>query len=97
MATTNSSDRLNLKKSVKESSLALMMSRQDLFKGCKVEYGYNQRQKIYSIKVLLDGRPRIITIRVGETFTEMSLADKEGNVLEVLRQDDAKGISFSKP
>ncbi len=96
MANTSSPERLNLKKSVKESSLALMMSKQDLFKGCKVEYGYNQRQKIYSIKVLLDGRPRIITIRVGETFTEMSLADKEGNVLEVLRQDDAKGISFNK-
>ena len=68
----------------------------DLFKNCQMEYGYNQRQKIYSIKVMLDGRPRIITVRVGDSFTELSLADKNGNVLEVLRQDDGKGISFTK-
>jgi hypothetical protein len=68
----------------------------DLFKNCKVEYGYNQRQKIYSVKVMLDGRPRIITVRVGENFTELSLADQKGNVLEVLRQEDGKGVSFSK-
>ena len=67
----------------------------DLFKNCKVEYGYNQRQKVYSVKVMLDGRPRIMTVRVGDTFTELSLADKDGNVLEVLRQDDGKGVSFS--
>lgn len=68
----------------------------DLFKNCKVQYAYNQRQKIYSIQVMLDNRPRIITVRVGDDFTELSLADKEGNVLEVLRQDDGKGISFTK-
>jgi hypothetical protein len=68
----------------------------DLFKNCKVEYGYNQRQKIYSVKVMLDGRPRIITVRVGDNFTELSLADQKGNVLEVLRQEDGKGVSFSK-
>lgn len=67
-----------------------------VFKNCKVEYGYNQRQKIYSIKVSLDGRPRIITMRVGENFSEVSLADTKGNVLEVLRQEDGKGLSFSK-
>jgi len=68
----------------------------DIFKNCKVEYGYNQRQKIYSIKVMLDNRPRIITVRVGEAFTEVSLADQKGNVLEVLRQENGKGVSFSK-
>jgi hypothetical protein len=68
----------------------------DLFKNCKVEYGYNQRQKIYSIKVMLDNRPRIITVRVGDSFTELSLADEKGNILEVLRQEDGKGVSFSK-
>lgn len=70
--------------------------KQDLFKNCKVEYGYNQRQKIYSVKVMLDGRPRIITVRVGENFTELSLADQKGNPLEVLRQEDGRGVSFSK-
>jgi len=69
---------------------------EDIFRNCKVEYGYNQRQKIYSIKVMLDNRPRIITIRTGENFTEVSLADQKGNVLEVLRQEDGKGVSFSK-
>lgn len=69
---------------------------EDIFKNCKVEYGYNQRQKIYSIKVMLDNRPRIITIRTGENFTEVSLADQNGNVLEVLRQQDGKGVTFSK-
>lgn len=68
----------------------------DLFKNCKVEYGYNQRQKIYSVKVMLDNRPRIITVRVGDNFTELSLADQNGNVLEVLRQDDGKGVAFAK-
>ena len=68
----------------------------DVFKNCKVEYGYNQRQKIYSIKVMLDNRPRIITVRAGEKFTEVSLSDQKGNVLEVLRQEDGKGVNFSK-
>lgn len=70
--------------------------KEDLFKNCKVEYGYNQRQKIYSVKVMLDNRPRIITVRVGENFTELSLADQKGAVLEVLRQEDGKGVSFTK-
>lgn len=96
MADFGGPDKLALKRAVKASSFASMMGKDDLFKNCKVEYGYNQRQKIYSIKVMLDGRPRIITVRVGENFTEMSLADKDGNILEVLRQDDNKGISFSK-
>ena len=69
---------------------------EDLFKNCKVEYGYNQRQKIYSVKVMLDNRPRIITVRVGDDFTELSLADTQGNVLEVLREEDGKGVAFSK-
>jgi hypothetical protein len=68
----------------------------DLFKNCDVQYAYNQRQKIYSVKVLLDNRPRIITLRVGDSFTELSLADKNGNVLEVIRQEDGKGITLNK-
>ena len=67
----------------------------DLFKNCKVQYAYNQRQKLYSVKVNLDGRPRILTLRVGENFTELSLADLEGNVLEVARQEDGKGVTFT--
>ncbi|MBU0531868.1 hypothetical protein KKB44_00055 [Candidatus Micrarchaeota archaeon] len=68
----------------------------DLFKNCKTQYAYNQRQKIYSVKVTLDGRPRIMTLRVGENFTELSLSDLNGNILEVAREEDGKGVSFSK-
>ncbi|MDD5340508.1 MAG: hypothetical protein PHV13_04650 [Candidatus ainarchaeum sp.] len=68
----------------------------DLFKNCKVQYAYDQKQKIYSVKVMLDNRPRIITVRVGDVFTELSLADQEGNLLEVVRQENGKGINFTK-
>ena len=67
----------------------------DLFKNAKVQYAYNQRQKIYSVKVMLDNRPRILTLRVGDDFTELSLADKEGKILEVLREEDGKGVTFT--
>jgi len=68
----------------------------DLFKNAQMQYAYNQRQKIYSMKVTLDNRPRIITMRIGEDFTELSIADTKGNVLEVLRQEEGKGITFAK-
>lgn len=68
----------------------------DIFKNCKVEYGYNQRQKIYSVQVTLDGRPRIITMRVGENFSEVSLADLKGNVLEVIREEESRGVTIFK-
>jgi hypothetical protein len=68
----------------------------DLFKNCKVQYAYDQKQKIYSVKVMLDNRPRIITVRVGNDFTELSLADQEGNLLEVVRQENGRGINFTK-
>ncbi len=68
----------------------------DVFKNCKVQYAYNQRQKIYSIKVTLDGRPRIITMRVGDDFSEISLADLDGKVLEVIREEEDRGITMSK-
>ena len=74
----------------------MIFMKTDLFKGCKVQYAYNQRQKIYSVKVMLNNRPRIITVRAGDDFTELSLADENGNVLEVVRESDGKGITFDK-
>lgn len=68
----------------------------DLFRNCKVQYAYNQKEKIYSVKVMLDNRPRIITVRVGEDFTELSLADQDGNLLEVVRQENGRGITATK-
>jgi hypothetical protein len=70
--------------------------KKDLFKNCKVQYAYDQKQKIYSVKVMLDNRPRVITVRVGGEFTELSLADQDGNILEVVRQENGKGINFTK-
>lgn len=68
----------------------------DLFKNCKVQYAYSQKEKIYSVKVMLDNRPRIITVRVGGDFTELSLADRDGNLLEVVRQENGRGIVSTK-
>jgi hypothetical protein len=69
---------------------------ENIFKNCKVQYAYNQRQKIYSISASLYGRPRIITVRVGEKFMEISLANSKGRVLEIIRQEDRKGVTFNK-
>ncbi|MEW6748207.1 MAG: hypothetical protein AB1295_00660 [Candidatus Micrarchaeota archaeon] len=91
-----------LKSRMKDSQLLMLHQvnstlKEDIFKDCQVQYGYNQRQKIYSIQATLYGRPRIITVRVGESFTEVSLADrKDSKVLEVLRQEDGKGVAFSR-
>lgn len=68
----------------------------DLFRNCKVQYAYSQKEKIYSVKVMLDNRPRIITVRVGNDFTELSLADRDGNLLEVVRQENGRGIVSTK-
>jgi len=68
---------------------------EDFFKDAKAQYAYNQRQKIYSVKVVLDNRPRIVTLRIGENFTEMSLADMDGVILELFRQEDGKGLTVA--
>jgi hypothetical protein len=68
----------------------------DLFKDSTIQYAYNQRQKIYSVNVELYNRPRILTLRMGEDFTELSIASQKGDPLEVLRQQEGRGITFSK-
>jgi hypothetical protein len=69
--------------------------KKDLFKNCKVQYAYDKKQKIYSVLVYLDNRPRIITFRVGDEFAEISLATKDGEPLEMLSQKN-NAISFVK-
>lgn len=66
-----------------------------IFKNAKVQYSKDPKQNIYSVKITLNNKPRIITVRVGDSFTELSLADQEGNVLEMLREDNGK-TSFTK-
>ena len=69
--------------------------RPEIFKGCKVQYSFDNNQKIYSAKVFLEGRPRIMTLRVGADFTELSLADENGKLLEILREKKGK-VAFEK-
>lgn len=61
----------------------------NLIKGSKFEYAYDKDRKIYSVKVFLNKQPRILTMIVGNNYIEYSLTDKEGEVLEVLRQEGA--------
>lgn len=65
------------------------MSKADLvslIKGSKFEYAYDKSRKIYSVKVSLNKKPRLLTMIVGTNYLEFSLADLNGNVLEILRQ-----------
>lgn len=67
---------------------------ENLFRNCKTQFAYDDKQKIYSVTVMLEGRPRILTLRVN-SFTELSLFDpKKGEVLETLRQD-GNSVTFS--
>jgi hypothetical protein len=66
----------------------------DLFKDSKVRYAYDKEQRIYSVLVRLDDVPRVLTVRAGQDFTELSLSDTKGNVLEMLRQQDGGGVTF---
>jgi len=79
-----------------EYQLLDLFNREEIFENCTVQFAYNQRQRIYSIQATLDGRPRIITMRVGDQFSEVSLADASGEVLEVVRESDEKGITMSR-
>ncbi|MFH1222004.1 MAG: hypothetical protein V1492_02875 [Candidatus Micrarchaeota archaeon] len=61
--------------------------KKELFENCKVQYAYDGKQKIYSMLIYFNKRPRILTIRVGSDFLEASLANSKGEVLEVLSQE----------
>ena len=69
--------------------------KKDLFKNCKAQYAYDKKERIYTVMVMLDNRPRILTLRIGDNSSEMSIADKNGKVLEILRQEGSN-ISLMK-
>jgi hypothetical protein len=87
---------MTLRSNVRDSEMMRIAANPEAFANCQVQYGYNQRQRIYSVATEFDGRPRILTVRVGENFMEMSLADRQGNVLETMRQEDGRGITYSR-
>lgn len=62
----------------------------NLIKNSKFEYAYDKSRKIYSVKVFLNKKPRILTMILGNDYIEFSLADIKGNVLEILRQQGSK-------
>jgi len=72
-----------------------MIMKKGLFKNCKAQYAYDKNQKVYTVMVTLDNRPRILTFRVGDNFTEISIANRDGEVLEILRQE-GNDISFTR-
>lgn len=76
-------------------TLGRMMRLPNLFDNAEVQYAYNQRQEIYSLRVTLDNRPRILTLQLGEDFTQLSMTDLQGNVLAMARQEDGRGIRFT--
>jgi|GEM_PF-1130183 hypothetical protein len=63
------------------------------FRNCKVQYAYDRKQKMYSVLVMLNKQLRVVTLRMGDKFTELSLSDRDGNVLEMLRQEEGKGVT----
>ena len=62
----------------------------NLIKGAKFEYAYDKTRKIYSVKVFLNKKPRLLTMIVGNKYIEFSLSDVDGNVLEVMKQEGDK-------
>ncbi|MEK6981326.1 MAG: hypothetical protein AABX38_00210 [Candidatus Micrarchaeota archaeon] len=60
------------------------------FKNCDIHYAYNQDTKVYSISVMFKGKPAILTMRTGKEITDMTLTDKEGNIIEYLGQSKGK-------
>jgi hypothetical protein len=49
---------------------------------------------IYSVRVSADGEEKVLTLRVGDMFTEMSLM-KNGRLVEVIREENNQ-IRFEK-
>ncbi|MFA5049633.1 MAG: hypothetical protein WC501_01360 [Candidatus Micrarchaeia archaeon] len=64
----------------------------------QMKYAYNKDTKIYSIRYNLKGakgvfKERVLTMRVSPKFLEYSIADANGNILEIMKQEGAK-LSF---
>lgn len=62
--------------------------KKEFFENAKIQYAYDKEHKIYSMVVWLNKQPRILTFRVGKNLVEVSLADLNGNVLEVLSHEN---------
>lgn len=65
------------------------------FKGAGVQYAYDKKQQIYSVSANLNGKPYILSLRIGPDSMEMMLTDKEGNIIEHVAQMESD-IKFIK-
>jgi|GEM_PF-5804948 len=67
-------------------------------KDLRVSFGvYNvaKEQVLYSVKLEANGASEILTVRVGQDFTEISL-EKNGRIVEILREQGKEFTRWSK-
>lgn len=66
------------------------------FKNSEVHYAYNKETDIYSVSVLFNNRPMILTVRAGKDTMDISLVDKRnGELVEYIGQSSNK-ITFQR-
>lgn len=56
------------------------------FKNCDVKYAYDKNNQIYSIKIMLEGKPAIVTIRAGKDLMDITVTNEQGKVVEYVGQ-----------
>ncbi len=70
--------------------------RPTLFNNAMVRFGRNRDEQTYTVSALIDGQTHIVTLRIGNNFTELSLAQTDGTLIEVLREENGS-VRFWKP
>jgi len=67
-------------------------------KDLRVSFGVYEaikKQMLYSVKLEANGATEILTVRVGQDFTEISL-EKNGGIVEILREQSKEVTRWSK-
>ncbi|VVC04102.1 Uncharacterised protein [Candidatus Bilamarchaeum dharawalense] len=83
----------SMRDQAKTSKLFKIVEQPGAFRDCRMKYAYDNKQDIYSVSVTLNNQPMVVTVRTGGAFTELSLSDRQGNVVEMWRQEEGKGVS----
>ncbi len=60
------------------------------FKDCDVKYAYDKDTQVYSIKIMLKGKPATVTIRAGKGLMDIAVTDNEGKIVEYVGQKGKK-------
>jgi len=73
---------------MKTNALSKLLSKSEM------KYAYNKDTKIYSVKFYIKRKgkreERILSMLVSPKYLEYSIADKNGDILEVIRQEGRK-------